>query len=72
MFRKNRLGMGLCSAVALLGVASVASATDPYAALISAVDFTSVTTDVIAVAALVVVVLVALRAVRFIFQIIRR
>lgn len=38
----------------------------------SAVVFTSVTTDVIAVGALVVVVLVAVRAVRFIFGIVRR
>lgn len=45
---------------------------DPYATLISAVDFTSVTADVISVAALVVAVLVAIRAVRFIFGIVRR
>jgi hypothetical protein len=45
---------------------------DPYASLISAVNFTSVTTDVVAVAALVVAVLVAIRAVRFIFGIVRR
>ena len=69
MFRN--LGLLL---IGLLGFAGLASAqgSDPYAALITAVNFSSVTTDVIAVAALVVVVLVAIRAVRFIFQIVRR
>jgi hypothetical protein len=62
----------LGSAAALLGAAVAAQATDPYATLLAAVDFTSVTTDVIAVAALVVVVLVAIRAVRFIYGIVRR
>lgn len=58
----------------VLGGAGLASAqgSDPYATLLSAVQFTNVTSDVIAVAALVVVVLVAIRAVRFIFQIVRR
>jgi hypothetical protein len=61
-------------AVALMALFAPLSAfaVDQYATLISAVDFTSVTTDVIAVAALVVAVLVALRAVRFIFSIVRR
>jgi hypothetical protein len=39
---------------------------------VGAVSFTSVTTDVVAVAALVVAVLVGLRAVRWIFSIVKR
>jgi len=70
-FPGSRLRL-LASGLGALLFAAVASATDPYAALITAIDFTSVTTDVIAVAALVVVVLVALRAVRFIYSIVRR
>ena len=53
-------------------ISGTAFATDPYAALVGAVNFTNVTTDVIAVAALVVVVLVAIRAVRFIYSIVKR
>lgn len=46
--------------------------TDPYSGLVTAVNFTSVITDVISVGALVVAVLVAIRAVRFIYSIVRR
>lgn len=46
--------------------------TDPYAGLVTAVNFTSVITDVVSVGALVVAVLVAIRAVRFIYSIVRR
>jgi len=63
--------LGLAAPLMLLGIGS-AFATDPYAALVSAVDFTDVQTDVLAVAALVVAVLVAIRAIRFIYSIVRR
>jgi hypothetical protein len=62
----------LAFAGASLALAGAASASDPYAALVSAVSFTSVITDVVAVAALVIAVLVAIRAVRFIYSIVRR
>lgn len=61
---------GRCALSASLELEVVTS--DPYSALVSAVNFTSVTTDVVAVAALVVAVLVAVRAVRFIYSIVRR
>jgi hypothetical protein len=48
------------------------SSSDPYSALVSAVNFGSVTTDVVAVAALVAAVLVSIRGVRFMLGIIRR
>jgi len=69
MFRRN---LPLIGGISALGLGSLAMADgDPYAALITAVDFTTVTTDVVAVAALVVAVLVAVRAVRFIYSIVR-
>jgi hypothetical protein len=46
--------------------------TDPYASLVSAVNFGTVTTDVVAVAALVAAVLVAIRGVRFMLGVIKR
>ena len=45
---------------------------DPYATLVSAVNFGTVTTDVVAVAALVAAVLVSIRGVRFMLGVIRR
>lgn len=68
----RNLTLRLLGGFGLLGLGSLAMASDPYAALVSAVSFTQVTTDVIAVAALVVAVLVGIRAVRWIFSIVRR
>lgn len=45
---------------------------DPYSTLVSAVSFGTVTTDVVAVAALVAAVLVSIRGVRFMLGVIRR
>lgn len=74
MLKSMQTRLALLAAAILFGVAPAAfsQGADPYASLLSAVNFSNVTTDVVAVAALVVVVLVAIRAVRFIFQIVRR
>lgn len=48
------------------------SSTDPYSAILSAVSFGTVTTDIVAVAALVAAVLVSIRGVRFMLSIVRR
>ena len=62
------IGVGLA-----IGTTAPAWATsDPYSTLVSAVNFTTVTTDVVSVAALVVAVLVAIRAIRFIYSIVKR
>ena len=60
----------LAFAGASLALAGAASASDPYAALVSAVSFGTVAGDVIAVGALVIAVLVAIRAVRFIYLVV--
>ena len=63
----------LVAGAALPGFAFATSATsDPYSTLVSAVNFSTVTTDVVTVAAAVVAVLVAIRGVRFIYSIVRR
>lgn len=73
LMSRRSLGIALAVALSLGSLSpSFAAGCDPYAALVSAVSFTTVITDVVAVAALVVAVLVAIRAVRFIFAIVRR
>lgn len=72
MLRRASVGAALPALVSALLFSGAALASDPYSALTSAVDFTSVKTDVISTAALVVAVLVAVRAVRFIYGIVRR
>lgn len=69
--RKYGPRLGLGAGALLLAPFALASG-DPYASLVSAVNFSNVTTDVVAVGALVVAVLVAVRAVRFIYGIVRR
>jgi hypothetical protein len=64
-----RVALGVLAASPL---AAFASGGDPYGSLVSAVNFGSVTTDVVAVAALVAAVLVSIRGVRFMLGIIRR
>lgn len=69
---KNRALLLASVALVGLGLQGTASAAcDPYASLISAVNFSTVTTDVVAVAALVVAVLVAIRGIKFIYKIVR-
>lgn len=58
--------------LALAPLSAFASGGDPYASLVSAVNFSGVTTDVVSVAALVAAVLVSIRGVRFMLGVIRR
>jgi hypothetical protein len=69
---KTALIAGLVGAASLAPAFATSSSTDPYSSLVSAVNFSTVTTDVVSVGALVVAVLVAIRAVRFIYTIVRR
>ena len=69
---KTALIAGLVGAASLAPAFATSSSGDPYSSLVTAVNFTTVTTDVVSVGALVVAVLVAIRAVRFIYTIVRR
>lgn len=72
--RLRRLApVALAGAALLPGMAFATSgSTDPVSSLVSAVNFSTVATDVITVATGVVAVLVAIRAATFIFAIVRK
>lgn len=73
MFRKVPLFLTMIIGLIASGLASAQTGgTDPLGSLVTAVNFSNVTTDVVSVAALVVAVMVAIRGVRFIYQIVRR
>ena len=70
----RKFGLAALAASAAVGPLALASSasTDPVSSLVSAVNFSSVSTDVVTVAAGIVAVLVAIRAATFIFAMVRK